>query len=270
MKRIILLCLVFFMFTSTADAMDAKYYYDGMKRENTRIALPIISKYPNSTTFMKSIPNKYKKYEAIGRISNRNGWAGPEYETMGTGFVIDDYTILTNAHVVDDEHGKATEAKHLTFELNRNGDDIPYEFDVTEVIKVPYADVAILHTNDKLTDFAKPLKLATDRQIMRLKRGQGLYSVGYPFDGEFYEKRYYNKALFIMHSKNKTEFILKDKFRAGASGSPLMDSKQYVYGIRTYGYDLYGDDHSRYSRVEYAGAESLYGYTGNFVLEHMY
>lgn len=66
------------------------------------------------------------------------------------------------------------------------------------------------------------------------------------------------------------DMALKDKFRAGASGSPLFDSKLRVYGLRTYGYDLYGGDDTRLGKVEYSGAESLYGYTGRFVRKHMY
>ncbi|QRN50732.1 trypsin-like serine peptidase [Macrococcoides bohemicum] len=269
-KSAALIATSFFVTTVNVSAMETDYYYDGMKPENTKIAYPIIKQYPNMRTMMKSIPNRYSKYTAIGRISNENGWAGPEYETMGTGFVIDDHTILTNAHVIDDEHGKATDANYLTFEMNRNGEDIPREFEVTEVVKVPYADVALLHTTEKLTDHAKPMKLATDYQIKQLKRGQRMYSVGYPFDGKYYEKRYYNRALFIMRTLNQTEFVLKDKFRAGASGSPLFDSKLSVYGLRTYGYDLYGGDDTRLGKVEYSGAESLYGYTGRFVRKHMY
>ncbi|MCE4957535.1 S1 family peptidase [Macrococcoides caseolyticum] len=271
MKKLIISVLVlFWCFSSITFAMDTHYFYDGTKMNNKKIAYPILKSYSNQLTVMKPVSNRYTKYRGIGRISNKNGWAGPEYETMGTGFVIDDHTILTNAHVIDDELGKATKPMYLKFQMNRNGDDIPYSFKITKVVKVPYADLALLHTNVKLTNYAKPLKLATDRQIDGLKRGQRLFSIGYSYDGEGYEKRYYNRVLFMMRSLNQTEFIVKDKFRAGASGSPLMDSKLRVHGVRTYGHDLYGDDKSRYSKVEYAGAESLYGYSGNFVLQHMY
>ncbi|MCG7420826.1 serine protease [Macrococcus epidermidis] len=271
MKKIIIAILTLQLATNaTTYAMDSTYYYDGMKKATRDVAYPLVKGYAPNSVMMKSIPNRYSKYTSIGRIANENGWAGHEYETMGTGFVIDDYTILTNAHVIDDEQGKATAAKHLTFEMNRNGDDIPHSFEVVDVVKVPYADVALLHTNQKLTDYAKPMKLATDRQIKLLKRGKKLYSVGYPFDGKYYEKRYYNRALFIMHTLNQTEFVLKDKFRAGASGSPLFDSKLTVYGLRTYGYNLYGENDTKYAKAEYSGAESLYGYTGRFIRTHQY
>ncbi|TDM39474.1 serine protease [Macrococcoides goetzii] len=260
------------LFTSQASvhAMESEYYYDGMKPATKDVAYPILKSYPNSATFMKAIPNRYTKYAAIGRISNKNGWAGAEYESMGTGFVIDDYTVLTNAHVIDDKDGKKTAAKYLSFEMNRNEADIPHQFKVKKVVKVPYADVALVHTYKKLTDYAKPMRLATDAQIDSLKQGRVLFSVGYPFDGKLYEKRYYNRALFMMRTANQTEFVMKDKFRAGASGSPLFDSKLRVYGLRTYGYDLYGEYDTPYAKVEYSGAEALYGYTGEFVLSHMY
>ncbi|WP_414048789.1 trypsin-like serine peptidase [Macrococcus animalis] len=271
MKKLILSSVVIlFASSATAQAMEADYFYDGMRSENTKVAYPIAKRYPSSATKMEPISNGYSKYKGIGRVSNKNGWAGPKYEAMGTGFVVDDYTFLTNAHVIDDEHGKATEPKFVTFELNRNGDDIPYRFKVKDIVKIPYSDVAVVHTKSRLTRYAKPLTLATDYQISQLKQGQRMYSVGYPYDGQGYERRYFNRAVFIMRSSNQTEFIMKDTFRAGASGSPLMDTKNRVHGLRTYSYNLYGNSKTNLAKVEYSGAESLYGYTGREVLRNMY
>lgn len=50
----------------------------------------------------------------------------------------------------------------------------------------------------------------------------------------------------------------------------FCDGNRLLYGLRTYGYDLYGGDDTRLGKVEYSGAESLYGYTGRFVRKHMY
>ena len=53
--------------------------------------------------------------------------------------------------------------------------------------------------------------------------------------------------------------MTKDKFRAGDSGSPMVDSQYVVYGVRTYGYNLRGSSNHPYAKQEVAGGESLYG-----------
>ena len=60
--------------------------------------------------------------------------------------------------------------------------------------------------------------------------------------------------------------MTKDKFRAGDSGSPMVDSQYVVYGVRTYGYNLRGSSNHPYAQQEVAGAESLYGNPRDFIL----
>ena len=59
---------------------------------------------------------------------------------MGTGTVIGAHTFVTNAHVIDDQYGRAG-SKYIKFQMNRDGSRMPYVFQATEVIKVPQYDV---------------------------------------------------------------------------------------------------------------------------------
>ena len=52
---------------------------------------------------------------------------------MGTGTVIGDHTLITNAHVIDDKNGKAASAKYITFAMNRDSKHIPYKFHASNV-----------------------------------------------------------------------------------------------------------------------------------------
>ena len=39
-------------------------------------------------------------------VSNYDGWKGHGKDSMGTGFIIDGHTYITNLHVVQDSKGK--------------------------------------------------------------------------------------------------------------------------------------------------------------------
>ncbi|NYL22813.1 serine protease, partial [Salmonella enterica subsp. enterica serovar Typhimurium] len=85
--------------------------------------------------------------KAIGRVSNLNGWkkgsrdaSVRKQDSMGTGTVIGAHTFVTNAHVIDDQYGRAAAPKYIKFQMNRDGSRMPYVFQATEVIKVPQYD----------------------------------------------------------------------------------------------------------------------------------
>lgn len=271
-KLTVLTTLLTLTIAGQAQAVETNYYYDGLKPNNLKTGYQLAKSYSNSKTIMRTQGNSNaSRYKAVGYIANTNGFAGKGIEAMGTGFVIDDYTVLTNAHVIDDQNGRAAQAKYITFMMNRDGKKIPYRFAVKDIVKIPSADLAVLHTKKRLTSYVKPLTLATDAQIMRLKKGTPLYSVGYPYHGtDDYTTRYWNQAVFLGHSSNQTELMMKDRFRSGASGSPLVDANFRVYGVRTYSHKLYNVNDDKYGKVELAGAESLYGYSGWQVLKHSY
>ena len=61
--------------------------------------------------------------------------------------------------------------------MNRNGKSIPYTFHANEVIKVPQYDIAIVHTKENMSKYAKPMRIATDSEIKKLKFNTPLYSL---------------------------------------------------------------------------------------------
>lgn len=271
-KTLVFAALMMTILYQSSFAMDTSYYNDGLSKENIAKGYQLAKSIPNASVIMKKAGNSdNSRFKAVGYIKNMNGWAGKNIEVMGTGFVINKHTILTNAHVIDDEKGRATQAKYLTFMMNRDGSQVDYRLSIKDVKKIPYADLAVLHTKVNLAQYVQPLNLATDDQILSLRKGTPLYSVGYPYHGtDDFTTRYWNQAMFLSLSSNRTELMLKDKFRAGASGSPLVDRNFNVYGVRTYSHKLFGVNDDRYGKVELAGAESLYGYLGLQVLNYSY
>lgn len=246
------------------------YYYNGMTNYNASTAYPKTKRISNKEVTIHHIANESKgKYKAVGRVSNKDGWKGRGKDSMGTGTVIGKYTFITNAHVIDTAKGSAAAPKYITFDLNRDGKAKTFTFHATKVVKVPYADVALVYTKEKLTNYAQALPIASNTQINQLKYNRNLYSVGYPWQNGDNTKSHWSKLKFIQKSSNGTELQTKDIFRAGASGSPMVDGSYRIYGLRTYGYNLWGTSTDAYAKAEMSGGEALNGSTGNFVRSHI-
>ncbi|AYU54488.1 trypsin-like serine peptidase [Staphylococcus debuckii] len=246
------------------------YYYNGMSNYNESTAYPKAKKISNSNLDIHHISNTMKtKYKAVGRVSNKDGWKGRGKDSMGTGTVIGNYTLVTNAHVIDTAKGAAANPKYITFDMARDGSRKPYTFHATKVVKVPNTDVALVYTKEKMSKYATPLKLASNAQINGLKYNTKLYSVGYPWQNGDNTKTHWSSFRFIQRSSNGTELQTKDKFRAGASGSPMVNGNYQIFGLRTYGYNLWANSTTNYAKVEMAGGEAMNGATGNFVRTHI-
>lgn len=251
---------------------DTDYYYrDGLNYPSDQQAYQKTKKISKSSIsiqhYTKANQNNLK---AIGRVSNMNGHKGKGKDSMGTGTVIGDHTLITNAHVIDDKNGKAASAKYITFAMNRDGKHIPYKFHASNVKKLPHYDIAIVHTKEKMSKYAKPIRIASDKEINSLKFNTPLYSLGYPWQNGDNTKAYYSQLRFTQFSANGTEIMTKDIFRAGASGSPMLDSKySKIYGLRTYGYNLWNNSTDKYAKQEMAGGESFKGKAGQFVKDNI-
>lgn len=247
------------------------YYYNGMEDHNASAAYHKAKKVDNSQIVIKRYNYAHKnKYKAVGRVSNMDGWKGPGKDSMGTGFMVGNHTFVTNAHVVDKKNGQRTSPSKIKFQLNRDGKKIPYQFHAKNIYKIPSYDMVVVETKENMAQKAnvQPLKLATNQKIKSLKFNKKLYSLGYPVMNGNNTYAYWNKLRFLQEASNKSELMTKDKFRAGDSGSPMVDSQYVVYGVRTYGYNLRGSSNHPYAQQEVAGAESLYGNPRDFILKH--
>jgi len=242
-----------------------------MENHNASAAYNKAKKVDNSQIVIKRYNYAYRnKYKAVGRVSNMDGWKGPGKDSMGTGFMVGNHTFVTNAHVVDKKNGQRTSPSKIKFQLNRDGKKIPYTFQAKKIYKVPSYDMVVVETKENMVKKAnvQSLKLASNQQIKSLKFNNKLYSLGYPVMNGNNTYAYWNKLRFLQESSNKSELVTKDKFRAGDSGSPMVDSKYVVYGIRTYGYNLGGSSNHPYVKQEVAGGESLYSNPRAFILKH--
>ena len=248
------------------------HYYNGMTEPSAGKAYQKAKKVSNNDVIIKHYTKaSSNQFKAVGRVSNKDGWKGRGKDSMGTGFMVDEHTFLTNAHVVENAKGQNTNPKYVTLDLNRDGKKIPYKFHATQIKKVPSYDIVLVHTKENMSKVAKvnPLKIASNSKINKLKFKDKLYSVGYPWQGDDNTKSYWNQLVYLQKSVNQAEIMTKDKFRSGASGSPMVNGNFEVVGLRTYGYNLRGNSTFTYAKQEVSGGESLYGYPQKYIKQNL-
>ncbi|GEP78853.1 hypothetical protein SCA05_06460 [Staphylococcus carnosus] len=49
----------------------------------------------------------------------------------------------------------------------------------------------------------------------------------------------------------------------------MVNGNYQIFGLRTYGYNLWANSTTNYAKVEMAGGEAMNGATGNFVRTHI-
>lgn len=256
---------------STEAKAAGSHYYNGMESWNANSAYNKAKKISNKSITSKHYDYANKtKYKAVGRVSNKDGFKGRGKDSMGTGFVVGDHTFVTNAHVVERANGNIANSKYITFDMNRDGKKIPYRFHAKSIKKVPSYDMVVVRTKENMVakSKVKPLKIASNKKIKSLKFNSKLYSLGYGWHSDVNTKAYWNRLRFLQQSSNGAELMTKDKFRAGDSGSPMVNGNYEVFAIRTYGYNLRGNSPYAYAKQEVSGGESMYGNPRKFILKN--
>lgn len=230
----------------------------------------MVQKIPNNEISIERVKNIDTVKSAVGTLQNTKN------KFYGTAFAIDDYTLITNNHVVEENFGIAKEPKYhpekpenLIFSPSRNGDKRPYQFTIKDVKMIKGADVAILHTNKKLSSYITPLKLANIQDLPHFKFKDNITVLGYPAKGylpELFSKdlkytMYASKGYYLMKAKSiDPQFYIKSIVRKGSSGSPILNSENEVIGIIMDGSNNVNASLTVRSKNELAYAYELSGY----------
>lgn len=131
---------------------------------------------------------------------------------VGSGFVIRDNTIITNAHVVDNY-------KHVTVNLY---DDTELVGEVTNIDSEK--DLALITVNSKLNP------IAVNKEEVKI--GQEVYTIGAPKDIPYTMTKGIVSALDRKIGKN-SYIQLDASVNSGNSGGPLIDENGKAIGIIT-------------------------------------
>lgn len=173
--------------------------------------------YGSSIVRIKTTSNSY---------SYRTPWLPPQqYEKGGTGFVINDHLIVTNAHVVSD---------NVYIEVRRADEIHPYQ---AQVVLVDHdCDLALLKVEDKkfLTGL-NPLPLANG-----IKIGDTVGVYGFPIGGDEVSltKGVVSRIEMNEYAHSGKQLLLSQidaAINPGNSGGPVLHDDKVV-GVATQGY----------------------------------
>jgi len=179
------------------------------------------------------------------KVTDRHGTY--EEKGMGSGaFINPEGVLITNYHVVKD----ATKLTVIMYDENYKGDRPPREYSARVLRVYPYHDLAIVSANVQSPNyfrFAEPESIKTGDAVRAIGNPQGLQaSVA---NGVVSAIRT-NQQLGIKYKEIPGESIAEQRFEnitwiqtdaainPGNSGGPLLNSKNEIIGINTWGVTL--------------------------------
>jgi RNA-directed DNA polymerase len=140
-------------------------------------------------------------------------------KSMGTGFLLENYGLVTCNHVLD-LGGKFTACKSTNLQVK-------YELTLLKQNSIP--DIAILSFTRKEIELNSSHLRKTDTPV---KVRDLLLGVGFPLNYSDKEAFFYETKVVAFSDIMFTPRLVLDKpFTAGMSGSPLLNSKNEVVGI---------------------------------------
>lgn len=173
--------------------------------------------------------------------------------TYGSGVAIGKHTIVTAAHVVDDEGASkkpftSKPVSQLEVQPNRNGSSIPTRLPVDNVRMIKEGDVAVIHTKEDLSKYVPISPLASESSIKNLKPKDTLYANHYGRmendkykDGNVYSQEpitaYRSQVKFLGHATSIHPVgYTKGYLTGGSSGSGYMNEKNQVVGVHSFSF----------------------------------
>lgn len=216
----------------------------------------------------------------VGILSNTKN------KVYGTAFVIDDHTLLTNNHVVEKGFGVVNKAMYdpespsnLKFMPSRDANNIPYSFTIKDIKMIKGVDVAVVHTNEKVTDKVTPLKIANEQNIKDMKLRDKITTYGYPskeylgndFINDSRYKMYKSDGFYLLKvNSDDPQFYSKMIIRMGNSGSPILNSNNEVVGINSGGMNNTNANATVRAKNELAYVFSFTDYVRKEILDNSY
>ncbi len=141
--------------------------------------------------------------------------------SSGTGFLVSDHHIITNAHVVD---GAAT--------VTVTPRGLP-PFEARVIARNEDADIALLYADDIPED----LHQVVFRSSPSMQLGEQVFVFGFPLTEQLSSGGNLTQGVISAHMggfDNLAEFQMTAPIQPGSSGSPVFDAAGYLMGMATW------------------------------------
>lgn len=255
----------------TNDPQDAYVTNNAYKKQaGSKTAFKLAQKIDDKAITVDMIDSPIPKaYRSVGRLINY------QTDSAGTAVAIDNHTLLTNNHLVEDAKTKPGKRNYcpakpsmLRFKPMQSPIQTPYTFTVRSVHMIKGVDLAVVHTHENLSNVMTPMPIASEKSIEAMTFKDPIKIVGYP-QPKYFASRFPKLAKTPNHQMFITEgfylnkattiepqFYFNGITRKGNSGSPIMNEHNELIGIFPNAFNNSGK-----STFEYNVEEMGYGVT---------
>ncbi|KIX90396.1 hypothetical protein TP70_07850 [Staphylococcus microti] len=230
----------------TNDPQDAYVTNNAYKKQaGSKTAFKLAQKIDDKAITVDTIDSPIPKaYRSVGRFINY------QTDSAGTAVAIDEHTLLTNNHLVEDTKTKPGKRNYrpakpsmLRFKPMQSPIQTPYTFTVRSVHMIKGVDLAVVHTHENLNNIMTPMPIASEKSIEAMAFKDPIKIVGYP-QPKYFASRFPKLAKTPNHQMFMTEgyylnkattvepqFYFSGITRKGNSGSPIMNEHNELIGI---------------------------------------
>ena len=185
-----------------------------------------ISHFTKGNLKQKEEEVKTNEMPPVGRLNNNKD------DSHGTAFIIDNHTIITNDHIV--ENATRNNLAFLPHRNSKNNTSIVngQNTHIVDIHHIKNKDVAILNTKESLKPFGK-ITLTSETPKVYDKT----ITYGYPDPRlnikQINDSKMTKTTFTYISTKNKKGYV-KGIIHPGASGSPMINKHNEAYGIATF------------------------------------
>ncbi|MDO5375668.1 MAG: serine protease [Staphylococcus rostri] len=296
LSALILICIIFIIFISTRPSSSGVQVHDTndpkdayvtnnayQKQAGSKTAFQLAQRIDDAAVNIDTVDTPIPKtYRSVGRFINY------KTDSAGTAVAIDDHTLLTNNHLVEDtktQPGKRNyrpaDPSMLRFKPMQSPLQTPYTFTVKSVHMIKGVDVAIVHTHENLSNVMKPMPIASEKSIKAMSFKDPITIVGYP-QPKYFASRFPklakipNHQMFITNGYylNKAttvepQFYFNAITRKGNSGSPIINDKHELIGIFPNAFNNSGKSTFKYNAEEMGYGVAITKHVRKEIMQNM-
>ena len=170
------------------------------------------------------------------------------YIMQGTATAIDNHTLLTIEHVVDNQFSSKAfstlPAQDVKIQPKRYQNSVPVTLKASSIVPMKHGEMAVIHTKEDLSKYMDIVPLASETSIKNMKNGEKIemnhysnmskdkYAPSSVTNMHRYGTPYHSEGKFIMNGRNvHPANYFKMMSNSGGSGSLIKNKNGQAIGI---------------------------------------